>query len=147
MTSGSRLHRERRLRTWKHQTAENIVDRLTSKRKDKRYTDNTNQLYNKITMNAEGQKDLDIASGVRKAELETKSVMVTSLQGKRGRQSRETERQTEARHTSQHRLSYGHHRRRCQGGERIITKNRETVRKQPEIRKESKGILHRILRA
>ena len=60
-------------------TAENIVDRLTSKRKDKRYTDKTNQLYNKITMNAEGQKDLDIASGVRKAELETKNVMVTMI--------------------------------------------------------------------
>ena len=60
-------------------TAENIVDRLTSKRKDKRYTDKTNQLYNKITMNAEGQKDLDIASGVRKAALETKNVMVTMI--------------------------------------------------------------------
>ena len=57
-------------------------------------------------MNAKGQKDLDIASGVRKAELETKNVMVTMILYREKEDDKaEKQRETEARHTSQHRLS------------------------------------------
>ena len=55
------------------------MERLASKSAQKRYTDKTDNIYNTLTMDAEGRKALDIATGVRKAELETKSVMVTMI--------------------------------------------------------------------
>jgi hypothetical protein len=63
-------------------TAETIVERLVNRTAQKRYTDKTDNMYNKLTMNAEGRKASDIANGVRKADretLETKNVMVTMI--------------------------------------------------------------------
>ena len=60
-------------------TAETIVERLADRKTQKRFTDKTDNMYNKLTMNADGRKASDIANGVRKAELETKNVMVTMI--------------------------------------------------------------------
>ena len=58
------------------------MERLANRTAQKRYTDKTDNMYNKLTMDAEGRKAFDIASGVRKAEretLETNNVMVTMI--------------------------------------------------------------------
>ena len=90
------------------------MERLANRTAQKRYTDKTDNMYNKLTMDAEGRKAFDIASGVRKAEretLETKNVMVTMiLYRERGRQKGEAEReretawkhQNQCRHTSEY---------------------------------------------
>ncbi len=70
-------------------TAENVEERLASKTARNIYTDKTDRIYNMVG-NVDGQRALAVAAGVRKADLETKTVMVTMIlyRGKRGRQKR-----------------------------------------------------------
>ena len=60
-------------------TAENIIERLASKAARKIYTDKTDRIYNKLVESASDRKAFDVATGVRKAELELKNVMVTMI--------------------------------------------------------------------
>ena len=60
-------------------TAENIVERLASKAARKIYTDKTDRIYNKLVGSASDRKALNVASGVRKADLVLKNVMVTMI--------------------------------------------------------------------
>ena len=79
--SKNRLHHRalRKERNREPQTAENIIERLASKAARKIYTDKTDRIYNKLVGDAQGRKALDIATGVRKADLEPKNVMVTMI--------------------------------------------------------------------
>ena len=60
-------------------TAENIIERLASKTARKIYTDKTDRNYNKLVEAASGRKALDVATGVRKADLELKNIMVAMI--------------------------------------------------------------------
>ena len=60
-------------------TAENIIERLASNAARKIYTDKTDRIYNKLVESASDRKAFDVATGVRKAELELKNVMVTMI--------------------------------------------------------------------
>ena len=60
-------------------TAENIVERLTRKNAQKIYTDKTVRIHNKLVESASDRKAFDVATGVRKADLKLKSVMVTMI--------------------------------------------------------------------
>ena len=60
-------------------TAENIVERLTSKTARKIFTDKTDKLYNKLVEDATGRKIFDLASGKRKADVKPQNVMVTMI--------------------------------------------------------------------
>ncbi len=60
-------------------TAENIIERLTSKAARNINTDKTDRVYNKLMEAASGRKPLEVATGVRKADLKPKNVMVTMI--------------------------------------------------------------------
>ncbi len=60
-------------------TAESIIERLASKTARQIYTDKTDRIYNKLVGSASDRKTFDVATGVRKADLVLKNVVVTMI--------------------------------------------------------------------